>query len=87
MTRKKLLRKLQNLLDNAGDADQKEIEKLHKIVKKLKHKQKSLQHSLEDATEEAEQRKLRQEIEVLKLQRKKGVALYRRLKGKDEVAN
>lgn len=85
MTKKKLLRKLQSLMDISSDADQKEIEKLHKVVKQLKHKQKRLEHRLEDAAEEAEQRKIRQDIEVIKLQRKKGAALYRQLKGKDKV--
>lgn len=86
MTKKKLLKRLQYLLDKSSDADKKEIEKLHKVVKQLKHKQKRLEHRLEDATEETEQRKIRQDIDVIKLQRKKGAALYRQLKGKDQIA-
>lgn len=86
MKREKLLRKLQFLLDKSSDADQKEIEKLHKVVKQLKHKQKDLEHRLEDVADEAEQRKLRQDIQVIRLQRKKGAALYRQLKGKDQIA-
>jgi uncharacterized protein YycO len=80
MTRKKLLKKLQSLLDKSDDAKKQDIKKLHKVVKELKQKQKHLEQRLEDTEDEKERSKLQQNIEVIKLQRKKGVTVYRHLK-------
>ena len=85
MTRKKLLKKLQSLLDKSDDARKQDIKKLHKVVKELKQKQKHLEHRLEDTEDEKERSKLSQNIEVVKLQRKKGVAVYRQLKGESST--
>ena len=85
MTRKKLLKKLQSLLDKSDAANQQDIEKLHEVIKALKRKQKALELRLADAADYDEQQKILKKIEVLKLQRKKGAAVYRQLKGKDEA--
>ena len=50
------------------------------MLHKLKSKQHKLKEELEEATAERDQRKLSQEIEVLKLQREKGVVAYKSLK-------
>ncbi len=82
MNKGKLLKRLQSLLDQSDEARRNDIKKLHKVVKELKKKQKSLEHRLEDTTDDKERSKLRKDIEVIKLQRKKGAAVYRQLKGK-----
>jgi len=80
MTNKKLFEKLGSLLEIGEDADRKHIKKLRKVLRKLKKNQKELQTSLDTVTDEHECRKIRQEIEVLKLQRRKGVKVYKGLK-------
>ncbi len=83
MTKGKLLKKLQTLLEQADSARAKDIKKLHKVVKELKKKQKDLERRLEDTTDDKERSRLQKDIEVIKLQRKKGADVYRQLKGKD----
>ena len=80
MTNEKLFEKLGILLATKDDADQKHIKKLRKVLQKLKKSQKVLMASLDDIEGEHERRKITREIEVLKLQRKKGVKVYKELK-------
>lgn len=83
MNKEKLLKKLQSLLSQGDDARAKDIKKLHKVVKELKKKQKNFEHRLEATTDSKERSRIKKNIEVLKLQRQKGAAAYRQLKGKD----
>ena len=80
MTNAKLFEKLGALLEIGEDADKKHIKKLRKVLQKLKKRQKELVAALEGTEGQHERRKIEQEIEVLKLQRKKGVKVYKRLK-------
>jgi hypothetical protein len=80
MTNEKLLKKLGRLLETSEGADTKHIKKLRKVLRKLKIRQKELNARLEQVDGEHQRRKINQEIEVLKLQRKKGVAVYKSLK-------
>jgi len=80
MTNAKLFEKLGTLLEIGEDADKKHIKKLRKVLQKLKKRQKELVASLVEAEGKHERRKIEQEIEVLKLQRNKGVKVYKRLK-------
>ena len=80
VTNEKLLERLSSLLDPKVDVDKKHIKKLRKVLQKLKNNQKELKAKLEQIDDEQEIRKLKQEIEVLKLQRKKGVKIYKELK-------
>ena len=80
MTNEKLLERLSALLEPKADVDKKHIKKLRKVLQKLKNNQKELTAKLEQIDDEQEMRKLKQEIEVLKLQRKKGVKIYKELK-------
>ena len=80
MTNAKLFEKLGKLLDLSADADKKHIKKLRKVLQKLKKNQKQLVASLEQADGEHERRKIKQDIEVLKVQRKKGIKVYKELK-------
>lgn len=80
MTNAKLFEKLGALLEIGDDADKKHIKKLRKVLQKLKKRQKELVASLQGVEDKHERRKIEQEIEVLKLQRSKGVKVYKRLK-------
>ena len=80
MTNDKLFEKLGALLEIEDDADKKHIKKLRKVLQKLKKSQKELGASLDLIDDEHERRKIKQDIEVLKLQRKKGVRVYKELK-------
>ena len=80
MTDDKLFEKLGALLEVKNDADEKHIKKLRKVLQKLKKNQKELQAGLEQIDDKHERRKIKQDIEVLKLQRKKGVRVYKELK-------
>lgn len=80
MTTDKLYKRLGKLLDHSDDTDKKHIKKLREVLKALKKRQRQLEEKLKDAKGAHEQRKLRQDIDVLKLQRKKGVKVYKRMK-------
>ena len=80
MTNAKLFEKLSALLEIRQDADKKHIKKLRKVLQKLKKRQKELSASLEAIEGEHERRKIKQDIEVLTLQREKGVVVYKKLK-------
>jgi len=80
MTNDKLFEKLGALLETRDDADKKHIKKLRKVLQKLKKGQNELYASLDEIDDEHERRKIKQDIEVFKLQRKKGVKVYKELK-------
>jgi len=80
MKSQKLLKKLNKLTGLGEDADQKQIKKLRKVLRALKEKQETLKAGLETAEGEHERRKLRQQLEVIQQQRKKGVEVYKALK-------
>jgi hypothetical protein len=80
MTNAKLFEKLAALLEIEDDANKKHIKKLRKVLQKLKKRQKELQAGLEEIDGEHERSKIEKDIEVLKLQRKKGVKVYKKLK-------
>ena len=76
----KLLDKLNKLMGLDDKASKKEIKKLRKVLGDLKKKQVKLTEKLENAEGEHERLKQKQKIEVIKLQRQKGVELYQSLK-------
>lgn len=82
MKAKKLLKKLNKLTGLGESAGSKEIKKLHKVLRALKEKQEILRERLEQSEDEHEQRKITQQLEVIKRQREKGVEVYRQLKAK-----
>lgn len=83
MKAKKLLGKLNKLTGLGKDANKKEIEKLRKVLKALKEKQRKLRAKLDTVEGEHERRKIKQQLEVIQRQRKKGVEVYRSLKAAD----
>ena len=80
MTNTKLFEKLRGLIENADNADKKHIKKIRKVLHKLRDRQRKLEHSLEDIDSEHERQKVEQDIQVIQLQRQKGVEVYRQLK-------
>lgn len=80
MKNAKLFKKLRKLITNTDNSDKEHIEKLRKVLHKLKKRQRKLAEHLQNIDSETERQKIEQEIEVLKLQRKKGVAVYKQLK-------
>lgn len=80
MKANKLLKKLNKLAGLGKDADKEEVSKLRGVLKALKEKQVKLHEKLERVEGEHERRKINQQIEVIKLQREKGVEVYRTLK-------
>ena len=80
MTNARLFAKLHALIDDATHADKKHIRKLRKVLRKLKGRQHDLRDSLEGTDNLPEQRKIEQGIEVITLQRSKGVEIYKQLK-------
>ena len=80
MTNAKLFAKLRTLIKEASNADKKHIKKLRKVLRKLKHRQNELRDSLEGTDNPKTRRKIEQEMEVLTLQRGKGVEIYKQLK-------
>lgn len=80
MTNAKLFEKLGSLLENSEEADRKHIKKLRKVLRQLKKNQKALEAGLVNIEGIHERRKIVQDIEVLQLQRKKGVKVYKSLK-------
>lgn len=81
MTTPELLNKLHKITKTADRDDKKKIKQLRKVLDKLKKKQRKLEEQLKDVKGKHDTRKKQQEIEVLKLQRTKGVRIYKELKG------
>ena len=87
MTNSKLLEKLRNLTKNASNVDEEHIKKLRKVLHKLKKRQQKLADERQEAENEHDRQKIDQEIEVLTLQRKKGVEVYKQLKKEHKESN
>ena len=80
MTKEKLYKRLGKLIDRREDPDRKQLKELRQVLQQLKQNQKELTGRLGQAGSPQQRRKLQQDIEVLKLQRKKGVTVYKELK-------
>ena len=86
MTTAKLFERLNHLLESQEKADKKHIKQLHEVLKKLKEKQKFLKVELLETEDEQQRHKIKQDIEVINLQRRKGVEVYKTLKRAREEA-
>lgn len=80
MNNAKLIAKLRSLMETADNADKKHIKKLRKILQKLKERQHELEEGLEQISSPDRQAKIRQEIDVIRLQRGKGAQVYQQIK-------
>lgn len=80
MTNAKMFAKLRSLIEKTDSADKKHVKKLRKILHKLKERQHELEESLEQSPSLDKQVKIRQEIDVIRLQRSKGAQVYQAIK-------
>lgn len=80
MTNAKLFDRLRSLMEKAEHADKKHVKKLRKVLHQLKDRQKELQQSLEETSDAEKQARIRQEIDVIRLQRSKGAEVYQAIK-------
>ena len=80
MSNAKLFAKLRSLMEKADNADKKRIKKLRKILHQLKDRQHELEENLEQVSSPDKRAKIRQEIDVIRLQRGKGAQVYKQIK-------
>ena len=80
MTNAKLLKRLRTLLEEATNPDKKHLKQLRDVLNKLKRRRNELRDSLDSTDNAQEKQKIAQEIEVINLQRSKGVDVYKALK-------
>jgi hypothetical protein len=80
VTTKNLLSRIKALLK--APPDKTELSDLKKTIKRLKAKQKELEAKLEKTSGKQSRRHLKQKIDVLRAQRRKGAKLYRELKAR-----
>ncbi len=80
MNNAKLFAKLRSLMEKADNADKKHIKKLRKTLHQLKDRQHELEENLEQVSSPDKRAKIRQEIDVIRLQRGKGAQVYKQIK-------
>ena len=80
MNNAKMFAKLWSLMEKADNADKKHIKKLRKILRQLKDRQHELEEGLEHVSDPDKRAKIRQEIDVIRLQRGKGAQVYKQVK-------
>lgn len=84
MSEKNLLDKLSRLVEKKNP-NEEHLEKLRKVLHKLKKKQKKLQEQLADLPEDQRQEVARN-IEIIKLQRTKGLEVFKSLRDEERRA-
>ena len=76
----KIIKKLNDILDDDRRAQLQEIESLKTSIKRLKKKQKEFEDQCQEALDEEEREKLQKKISIARAQRKKGLRLLKDLK-------
>lgn len=76
---RKLLKKLQRLLDAEYREQVVRRDSLKKVLKKLRKRRDLLQEALARAKSEKERRLIREELDIIRFQREKGLALLREI--------
>lgn len=71
---RKLLRKLNRLLDDESQDHARRSESLEKVTRKMKLRQKRLEEMLQEAGGPEKARKIEKQIAIVKAMRKKGIA-------------
>lgn len=82
MGTRKLIAKLRDYLELDRQNQKGKHDKIRTLLKKLKKKQKALEKKLKKAADSKTRKQLKRELKVLYVQRKKGVALHRDIRGK-----
>lgn len=78
----KLLDKLTKILNQDREKQEKRKDKLHALLKKLRKRYKQFKKDLETETDPAVRKQLKQNLAILKIQRKKAIKLCKELKCK-----
>lgn len=77
MNKKKLLNKLQEFLNTDSHKKRKQRDELKKVLKKLKKKENKIKDKIESCDDEDTKKQLEMELEIVHVQRKKGIAVLR----------
>jgi hypothetical protein len=76
----KLLHKLQAFFDTERHKKRQHVQELKKILLKLKKKERKITHALQQADDDCLIRRYQTELEVIRVQRKKGIEVLHQLK-------
>ncbi len=76
----KLLHKLQALFNTDKHKKRQHIEELKKILLKLKKKERKITHALQQTDEDCVIKHYQTELEIIRVQRKKGIDVLHQLK-------
>lgn len=79
MSKKKLLEKLQKFFAANQHEQQKHIEEIKQVLKKLKQKERQLQQKLECCDDAKTAVELQQELDIIYAQRMKGVKIIKQM--------
>jgi site-specific DNA-adenine methylase len=86
MKKEKLLHKLRFFFDPAKKRKKRRREELKKILKNLKKKEQKITDKIEQADDECLKKLYQTELEIIRLQRKKGIGVLQQLReNKDSV--
>lgn len=80
MKRKKLMRKLADYLSLDQRSLRKKREKMRLVLKELRGKEHKLKKRMENEHDQTRQTQMAKELDILRAQRRKGVAVLRELK-------
>jgi len=76
----KLLHKLQAFFDTEKHRKRQHIQELKKVLRKLKKKERKITHALQQADDDCLIRHYQTELEIIRVQRKKGIEVLHHLK-------
>jgi len=79
MSKKKLLKKLQEFLDADQQEKEKHTRQIKKVLKKLKEKERNIQHKLELCDDVDKAIELQKELDIIYAQRIKGVKIVKEM--------
>jgi excinuclease UvrABC nuclease subunit len=79
---KKQLEQLKDYLDKAAKAKKADCGRIDKVLAKLEEKEKKLKKKLEREKNAAKRKRLKTELKIIAVQRRKGVERREELKGK-----
>lgn len=77
-----LIARLRGYLDLDRQKQESKKDQIRKLLKKLKKRQDSLEEELKKASNAKTRKRLKRDLKVLYVQRKKGVKLHRAIRGK-----
>lgn len=83
----KLLHKLQVFFDTDKRKKKQHIEEFKKILLKLKKKERQVSHILQQTDDESLKKHYQTELEIIRVQRKKGIEALQQLKNNKRILN